>query len=389
MADRDYYQVMGVSKSDSEEEIRKAFRKKAMEYHPDRNKNADAEEKFKEINEAYQVLSNSTKRSQYDLYGRAGVSSNGGFDRPFEGFDVFGGFGDIFDSFFGDVSGRRTRDAQRGRDVQQRVVLSFEESVFGAERQVEITRQEKCQRCSGEGNEPGTSINTCRTCRGSGRVRRAQRSLFGQFSQITPCTTCRGAGKVIQTHCTSCRGDGMERRKRKISVTIPAGVESGMQVRLTGEGDVGRDGGGSGNLYIHVDVQDHPLFTREGHDLVYQLGINLAEATLGSEKLVPTLGETEATIRVPAGTQPGTEFRIRGKGVPRLDNGRRGDLRILVNLQVPRSVTPQQRKLLEELAESLNDGAGKGPDGKGPQGNAEEDPDKDKGLFERIKESLG
>ena len=389
MADRDYYQVLGVSRSDSEEDIRKAFRKKAMEYHPDRNKNADAEEKFKEINEAYQVLSNSTKRSQYDLYGRAGVSSNGGFDRPFEGFDVFGGFGDIFDSFFGDVSGRRTRDAQRGRDVQQRVVLSFEEAVFGAERQVEITRHEKCQRCSGEGNEPGTSINTCRTCRGSGRVRRAQRSLFGQFSQITPCTTCRGTGKVIQTHCTSCRGDGMERRKRKISVTIPAGVESGMQVRLTGEGDVGRDGGGSGNLYIHVDVQDHPLFTREGHDLVYQLGINLAEAALGSEKQVPTLGEAVATIKVPAGTQPGTEFRIRGKGVPRLDNGRRGDLRVLVNLQVPRSVTAQQRKLLEELAESMNDGAGRDSDGKGPNGDGEEDTGKDKGLFERIKESLG
>ena len=384
MADRDYYQVLGVSRSDSEEEIRKAFRKKAMEYHPDRNKNADAEEKFKEINEAYQVLSNPTKRSQYDLYGRAGVSSNGGFDRPFEGFDVFGGFGDIFDSFFGDMSGRRTRDAQRGRDVQQRVVLSFEEAVFGAARQVEVTRQEKCQRCSGKGNEPGTPINTCNTCRGSGRVRRAQRSLFGQFSQITPCTTCQGTGKFIRTHCTSCRGDGMERRKRKIAVTIPAGVESGMQVRLTGEGDVGRDVGGSGNLYIYVDVQEHPLFTREGHDLVYQLGINLAEAALGSEKPVPTLDNEDATLKVPPGTQHGTEFRIRGKGVPRLDNGRRGDLRVLVNLQVPRSVTAQQRKLLEELAESMNDGAGKGPDG-----NEEEDPGKDKGLFDRIKESLG
>ena len=384
MADRDYYQVLGVSRSDGDEEIRKAFRKKAMEYHPDRNKNADAEEKFKEINEAYQVLSNPTKRSQYDLYGRAGVSSNGGFDRPFDGFDVFGGFGDIFDSFFGDTSGRRTQEAQRGRDVQQRVVLSFEEGVFGAERQVDVTRQEKCERCSGAGNEPGTPINTCNTCRGHGKVRRAQRSLFGQFSQITTCTTCRGTGKVVQTHCTSCRGDGTERRNRKIAVTIPAGVESGMQVRLTGEGDVGRDGGSLGNLYIYVDVQEHPLFTREGHDLVYHLGINLAEAALGSEKLVPTLGEEDAKIKVPAGTQPGAQFRLRGKGVPRLDNGRRGDLRVMVNLQVPRSVTAQQRKLLEELAESMNDDVRQGPDGK-----EEEDPGKDKGLFERIKESLG
>ena len=384
MADRDYYQVLGVSRSDGEEEIRKAFRKKAMEFHPDRNKNADAEEKFKEINEAYQVLSNPTKRSQYDLYGRAGVSSNGGFDRPFEGFDVFGGFGDIFDSFFGDTSGRRTQEAQRGRDVQQRVVLSFEEAVFGAERQVDVTRQEKCERCSGAGNEPGSPINTCNTCRGHGKVRRAQRSLFGQFSQITTCTTCRGTGKVIQTPCTSCRGDGTGRRNRKIAVTIPAGVESGMQVRLTGEGDVGRDGGSPGNLYIYVDVQDHPLFTREGHDLLYHLGINLAEAALGSEKLVPTLDGEDATIKVPAGTQPGTQFRLRGKGVPRLDNGRRGDLRVLVNLQVPRSVTAQQRKLLEDLSESMNDDVTKGPDGK-----EEEDPGKDKGLFERIKESLG
>ena len=384
MADRDYYQVLGVSRSDGEEEIRKAFRKKAMEFHPDRNKNADAEEKFKEINEAYQVLSNPTKRSQYDLYGRAGVSSNGGFDRPFEGFDVFGGFGDIFDSFFGDTSGRRTQEAQRGRDVQQRVVLSFEEAVFGAERQVDVTRQEKCERCSGAGNEPSTPINTCNTCRGHGKVRRAQRSLFGQFSQITTCTTCRGTGKVIQTHCTSCRGDGTGRRNRKIAVTIPAGVESGMQVRLTGEGDVGGDGGGPGNLYIYVDVQDHPLFTREGHDLLYHLGINLAEAALGSEKLVPTLDGEDATIKVPAGTQPGTQFRLRGKGVPRLDNGRRGDLRVLVNLQVPRSVTAQQRKLLEELAESMNDDVTNGPDSM-----EEEDPGKDKGLFERIKESLG
>ena len=182
----------------------------------------------------------------------------------------------------------------------------------------------------------------------------------------------------------------MERRKRKIAVSIPAGVESGMQVRLTGEGDVGREGGASGNLYIHVEVQDHALFTREGQDLVYLLGINLAEAALGSEKLVPTLGEDDAIIKLPAGTQPGTEFRLRGKGVPRLDTGKRGDLRVLVNLQVPRSVTAQQRKLLEELAESMDEGAGSGPNlGQGPEGKQGEDQGKDKGLFDRIKESLG
>ena len=383
MADGDYYQVLGASRTDGEEEIRRAFRKKAMEYHPDRNKSADAEEKFKQINEAYQVLSDANKRAQYDRYGRVGVGSNGGFDRPFEGFDAFGGFGDIFDSFFGDMSGRRTREAQRGRDVQQRVVLDFTEGVFGAEREVEVTRQEKCERCSGAGNEPGTSVNTCSTCRGGGGVRRAQRSLFGQFSQITPCSTCRGSGNVIQTPCSSCRGDGIERRKRKIAVTIPAGVESGMQVRLTSEGDVGKDGGSSGNLYVYVDVQDHVLFTREGNDLLYHLPINLAEAALGSEKQIPTLDGENAPLKLPAGTQPGMEFRIRGKGVPRLDNGRRGDLRVLVDLQVPRSVTSDQRRLLEELARSIES------DGEGPVQQQSEDPGGDKGLFDRLKESLG
>ena len=243
MAKQDYYRVLGVSRTDSEEEIRKAFRKKAMEFHPDRNKNADAEDKFKEVNEAYQVLSDQKKRAQYDRLGHAGMGSNGGFDRPFDGFDVFGGFGDIFDSFFGDASGRRTRQPQRGADLQQRVVLSFEESFFGSEREVEITRLEQCRKCSGAGNEPGTPVDSCSTCRGTGQVRRSQRSVFGQFSQITPCSDCRGSGSVIQSYCSDCKGAGAERRKRKIAVTIPAGVDSGMQVRLSGEGDMGQEGG--------------------------------------------------------------------------------------------------------------------------------------------------
>jgi molecular chaperone DnaJ len=337
MAEQDYYSVLGVARSVGEEDIRKAFRKKAMEYHPDRNKSPDAEEKFKEINEAYQVLSDSKKRAQYDRFGKAGVGANGGADRPFDGFDVFGGFGDIFDSFFGDASGRRGRQAQRGGDLQQRVVLSFEEAVFGIEKEVDISRLEQCRHCSGAGNEPGTSVDTCGTCRGAGQVRVAQRSVFGQFTQVAACSTCQGRGSIITTPCTNCRGAGRERRKRKIAVRIPGGVESGMQVRLSGEGDVGSDGGGSGNLYVYVEAQEHALFDREDSDLLYKLHINVTEATLGAEKLIPTLDGEDETLTLPQGTQPGTEYRFRGKGVPHLHANRRGDLRVLVVVIVPGS----------------------------------------------------
>ena len=400
MANRDYYEVLGASKSDSEEDIRKAFRKKALEYHPDRNNNPDAESKFKEINEAYQVLSDPNKRAQYNQFGHAGLGSNGGFDRPFDGFDVFGGFGDIFDSFFGNSSGRRTREAQRGSDIQQRVVLSFEEAVFGAEREVEINRLERCQKCSGEGNEPGTPVNTCSTCKGHGQVRRAQRSVFGQFTQVTACSTCHGRGSVIQTACSNCRGGGLERRQRKIAVRVPAGVENGMQVRLSGEGESGQDGGGAGNLYVFVDVKEHELFYREDNDLVFDLPINLAEAALGVEKQIPTLekdGVTE-TLKLGQGTAHGTEFRIRGKGVPYIHSNRRGDLRVRVHLQVPRSLNSEQRGLLEALARTMEPNTGKESEpnrnststpGQSPEGDAGESANNDKGLFDRIKKGLG
>ena len=398
MANRDYYEVLGVSKSDTDEEIRKGFRKKAMEYHPDRNRNPDAEARFKEINEAYQVLSDPNKRAQYNRFGSAGMGSNGGFDKPFEGFDVFGGFGDIFDSFFGDATKRRTREAQRGNDIQQRVVLSFEEAVFGTEREVEINRLERCQKCSGKGNEPGTPINTCATCRGSGQLRRAQRSVFGQFTQVTTCSTCQGRGSTIVTACQNCRGGGLERRQRKIAVRIPAGVEAGMQVRLSGEGEAGQDGGTSGNLYVYVDVRAHEFFRREENDLVYELPINYAEAVLGADKQVPTLERDEPfkILKIPQGTQHGAEFRIRGKGIPHLHSNRRGDLRVVVDLQVPRSLNKEQRQALEAFAQTLNQDSGNtgsGSEHTGPNQNRDADPgqsqDDDKGLFDRIKEALG
>ena len=407
MADQDYYSVLGVARNASDEDIRRAFRRKAMEYHPDRNKNADAEEKFKEINEAYQVLSDSGKRSQYDRFGKAGVGAGaqaGG--SPFDGFDVFGGFGDIFDSFFGDSTARGARQPRRGGDVHQQVTLSFEESVFGAEREIEIQRHETCQTCSGAGSQPGTSVETCPTCRGAGQIRRSQRSVFGQFTQVVGCSTCMGKGSVITTPCSGCKGAGRERRKRKIEVRIPGGVESGMQVRLSGEGDVGTDGGGKGNLYVAVNVQEHSLFQRDGTDILYTLPLNVAEAALGVDKVIPTIDGFEEEFKVPHGTQPGTVFNIRGRGVPHLNSNRRGNMRILADVRVPGSLNAHQKELLEELARSFN---GEKPPGKRPANgkakrsrkneqetdglNPEEsqestDESTEKGLFDRIKDAF-
>ena len=422
MPTRDYYEVLGVSRNVNGEEIRKAFRKQALEFHPDRNKSPGAEEQFKEINEAYQVLSDSKKRAQYDAYGHAGVNGNGGFDRPFEGFDGFGGFGDIFDSFFGDGSGRRTRQAQRGGDLESRVALTFAESVFGVEREVDVARLERCEKCSGAGNEPGTAVNNCATCRGSGQVTRTQRSVFGQFAQITTCTSCQGSGKTFEQPCSDCRASGMQRRQRKIAVKIPAGVEHGMQVRLTNEGDMGSNGGPAGNLYVSLTVRPHELFERDGNDLVYVMSLNLAEASLGGTNSIPTLDGEDHLLKFPPGTQPGQEFRISGKGVPHLHVNRRGDLRVLTNLTVPSKLNARQRALLEEFARTMNnsDGvvsdnsdeipspgpngtspAGTSPTGSWPNGEAEPatdgteghsdvgpeaaEPRKDKGFFDRIK----
>ena len=398
MAQTDYYEVLGVSRSDSEEEIRSAFRRKAMEYHPDRNKNPDAEEKFKEINEAYQVLSDSSKRAQYDRFGHAGVNGTG-FDRPFDGFDVFGGFGDIFDSFFGDVGGRRARTPQRGSDLQQRVVLEFEEAAFGVEREIDVSRVELCHQCSGAGNEPGTPVNTCGTCGGNGQVRRTQRSVFGQFAQVTNCPTCQGKGTTMEEPCSNCRGAGMERRNRKTLVNIPAGIHDGMQVRLTGEGNVGANGGPPGNLYIQVGVKRHKLFERDEFDLVYSLPLNVAEATLGVEKDIPTIDGDTTLLKIPQGTQPGSEFRIRGKGITHINNNRKGDLRVLVDIQVPKKLTNKQRKLLEEFAQSLDSSYGQSvaeetdPDlGEAGEEYGDEEDElrsaRDKGLFDRIKDAL-
>ena len=376
MAKRDLYDVLGVPKGASEEQIRKAFRKKALEFHPDRNKNPDAAEKFKEVNQAYQVLTDHQARTRYDRFGHDGVDVGNGPGKDFEGFDIFGGFGDIFDSFFGDATGRTwQRTAQRGRDIQYSVTIPFEEAVFGTERQVDITRVERCHLCHGSGSEPGKSPITCETCKGMGQVRRSQRSVFGQFTQVTACPACQGKGSIITDPCANCRGAGLERRNRKISVKIPAGVESGMQIRLTSEGDSGVNGGPPGNLYIMLSVMDHSLFAREGNDLVYELPINFIQATLGDEVEVPTLEGRTENLKIPPGTQPDSVFRVKGKGVHHINGRRRGDLIIPIKMQIPTTLDANQRALLEELEKTM-------------EKPTDSDAD-DKGLFDKIKDAFG
>lgn len=414
----DYYETLGVNRGANDEEIRRAFRQKAMEFHPDRNKTPGAEDKFKEINEAYQVLSDEEKRSRYDRFGHAGV--NGGGERPFDGFDPFGGFGDIFDTFFG--GGTRTANQPRaGEDIAQRVNLTFEEAIFGCERDIEINRVEPCHSCSGAGNEPGTPISTCSTCNGAGQVRRAQRNVFGQFAVTTPCPSCNGSGRSIETPCKNCHARGYERRRRSRTITIPGGINDGMQVRITGEGDAGANGGPPGNLYVQVRVQEHALFVRDDEDLVLHLDVNIAEAALGCTKQIPTLDGEDVDLSIPSGTQAGSQFRVRGYGVPRLRRdgratNRRGDIKVVVDVNVPYRLNKFQRKLLQDLAYSFDNhgnappsaksGSGrrtrsrKTPNQEAPESAAEQSApaetgpedsapdDRQKGLFDRIKDTF-
>ena len=411
----DYYETLGVDRGANEEEIRRAFRRKAMEFHPDRNKTPGAEDRFKEINEAYQVLSDQEKRTRYDRFGHAGV--NGGGERGFDGFDPFNGFGDIFDTFFGG-GGRTASQPRSGEDISQRVNLTFEEAVFGCDKDIEINRVEPCHHCSGAGNEPGTSVSTCRTCNGSGQVRRAQRSVFGQFAVTTPCSSCNGSGRSIETPCSNCRARGYERRRRTRTVTIPAGVDNGMQVRITGEGDAGANGGPPGNLYVQVRVREHPFFVRDESDLLYRASLNMAEAALGMTKQIPTLEGDDVDLEIPPGTQAGSEFRVRARGVPRIrrdgrPTDRRGDIRVLVDVDIPSKLNKYQRKLVEDLAYSLANNGKRPPapprkkraSNRKPAENEATEPeeatpepspetqepqpdDKQRGLFDRIKDTL-
>jgi molecular chaperone DnaJ len=350
MSNRDYYDILGVGRDASDDEIKAAFRKLARQYHPDVSKESDAEEKFKEINEAYGVLSDAEKRARYDRFGKEGLGNMGGFH------DYTADFGDLFEELFGSFgfsTGRRSRRSpRRGRDLQMQVTLKFEEAVFGVEKEIEFQRDETCSRCGGSGAEPGTSPTRCSTCGGQGEVRQVRQTFLGQMVQTATCPACNGRGETISSPCKTCRGGGLERKTVKKKVQIPAGVDSGTQIRLAGEGAPGVYGGPNGSLFLVLDVQPHKFFRRRENDIFLNLDINVAQAVLGAEIEVPTLDGNEK-LKIPAGTQPGKIFQIKGKGVPYLRRSGRGDQKVIVNVAIPSKLTKEQRELFEKLAESL------------------------------------
>ncbi len=347
---RDYYEVLGVSRTASAEEVKKAYRRLARQYHPDINKSPGAEERFKEINEAYEILSDEEKRRAYDRFGHAGVNGNMSGWGDFG----FGSISDIFEEFFGfGTPGRaRRRGPRRGNDLQYELEIDFLEAVFGCEKEIEIYRQEVCPVCRGSGAEPGTTPVRCNQCNGTGEVRRVQQSILGSFVNVTTCPVCRGEGQVIPIPCQHCRGHKRVQVSRSITVKIPAGVDDGTRIRLAGEGEPGYYGGPPGNLYVLLRVRPHPIFRRRGDDVILELSINVAQAALGDKVTIPTLDGDE-TVSIPAGTQTGRIFRLRGRGVPHLRHGGRGDLLIVTQVVVPTELTERQRQLFEELGKTL------------------------------------
>ena len=354
MTKRDYYEILGVPRAASDDELKSAFRRLARQYHPDVSSELDAEEKFKELNEAYAVLSDSEKRAAYDRFGHAGVNTQGMPD--FTNIDLsdileglFGGFGG-----FGGMGGRRSRNApRRGADLGSRIKLTFEEAAFGVEKEIKITRDETCSTCSGSGAKPGTSPVTCPQCNGSGEIRQAHQTLFGSMVQVVTCPRCNGSGEIIESPCTSCNGRGLEQKTIDKLVTIPAGVSSGIQIRLAGEGQPGINGGPHGNFYLEIDVENHDFFRRNNDDVLLDLDINIAQAVLGDEIRIPTLnGEVE--LRIPPGTQPGKTFRLRNQGIPHLRGSGTGDQLVTVSVQIPSRLTTDQRELFEKLAQTMD-----------------------------------
>jgi molecular chaperone DnaJ len=372
---RDYYDVLGVPKGADAQELKKAYRKLAMDYHPDRNPDPGASEKFKEATRAYEVLSDADMRARYDRFGHAGVDGMGsGGPQGFDGFHGgFEGFGDIFDAFFGGASrGRRRRGPVRGADLRFNLRLTFEEAIFGVEKEIEYQRPERCDRCSGKGAEPGTDLETCPECKGQGEIRRAQQSIFGQFVNVTTCGRCQGGGRIVTDPCTECRGGGRIRAQRKIAVKVPAGVDDGAQIRLTGEGEAGARGGEYGNLYVVLNVAAHDHFERIEDHIVLELPVNVAQAALGAKVEIPTI-DGEMDFEVPGGTQSGEDFVIRGKGVPHLRGSGRGDMVVRVTVVTPEALDERQRALLEELAQTMG---------------TPTLPKRTKGFFERIRDAM-
>jgi molecular chaperone DnaJ len=342
---RDYYEVLGIDRSASDDEIKKAFRKLAFKYHPDHNPEDTAHESFKEINEAYETLSDHEKRSVYDRYGHAGAENS--YGRGFDGMDI-SGFGDIFDAFFGGATASAQHGPQAGNDQKTNLTITFEEAVFGCEKELHISRIEHCSACHGLGSKPGVNPARCPVCNGSGQIRKVQQSIFGRFTNVATCSRCRGEGTIITEPCPQCQGSGRQRVDRTLSIKIPAGVDGTAQVVMRGEGDAGSRGGPNGNLFINLTVKPHPYFIRRDDDIIYELPVNFVQAALGDEVEVPGLaGKTR--IKIPSGCQTGKVFRLKGQGVTHLKRGGRGDQIILLVVVTPETLSDKQRQLLKEL----------------------------------------
>ena len=363
MADkRDYYEVLGIDKSASEAEIKKAFRKKAMKYHPDRNPdNKEAEEHFKEVNEAYEVLSDPEKKKRYDQFGHAGVDPNAGFGGG--GAGGFGGFdfGDIFDMFGGAFGGgfggggrSRRNGPQKGRDIQKTVTIEFKEALFGCTKEIEVTKNVRCKTCNGEGTEPGTAKKTCDVCGGSGQVSQVKNTAFGRFQNIVTCSKCNGTGQIIETPCHDCGGAGSIRNRVKIKVDIPAGIDNDNMITLRGQGEPGANGGPEGDLYVITHVKAHSVYKRRDYNLYIELPITYDQAVLGAKVKVPGFGESYS-YTIPAGTQSGSEFRLKGKGVVNPRTGRKGDLYVKVIVEIPTKVSAKEKRAIKKMADEMGE----------------------------------
>ena len=363
---RDYYEVLGVSKGASDDEIKKAYRKLAKKYHPDMNPgDKEAEAKFKEVNEAYSVLSDEQKRARYDQFGHAGVDPNygaGGPGGPFGGFDLGDiDLGDIFGSFFGGGGfggfgggGARRNGPQKGESLRANLTITFEEAAFGCEKELSLNRTEECDECHGSGCQPGTTAETCPDCRGTGVVRVQQRTGGFAFSSTAACTRCRGTGKIIHSPCKSCGGSGSVKKSKRITVTIPAGIDDGQAVSLRGQGNAGKNGGPAGDLIVGVRVKPHPQFRRDGTTVLYEQPVSFFQAAMGAELEIPTIdGKVKYTL--PAGTQTGTTFRLRGKGIPELRGRGRGDQYVTIRVQVPTSLNSEQKEALRAFAQAMGE----------------------------------
>ena len=373
---RDYYEVLGVSKGASDDEIKRAYRKLAKKYHPDMNPgDKEAEAKFKEVNEAYSILSDSEKRARYDQFGHAGVDPNYGAGGPGGG---FGGFdmgdidlGDIFGSFFGGGFGgfggstsSRRNGPQKGESLRASLTISFEEAAFGCEKEINLNRTEECEACHGSGAEPGTTAETCPDCRGTGVVRVQQRTGGFAFSSTAPCSRCRGTGKIIHTPCKACGGSGSVKKSKRVTVSIPAGIDDGQAISLRGQGNAGKNGGPAGDLIVAVHVKPHPQFHRDGTTVLYEQPVTFYQAVMGAELEIPTI-DGKVKYNLPAGTQTGTTFRLRGKGIPELRGRGRGDQYVTVRVQVPTSLNGEQKEALRAFGRAMGDAPGESGESEG------------------------